>query len=264
MLQQYSPRIERHLHHTATILAADYAQLRDAFAARWPQLRSGAGAGWQQLFREAFGAASVSEQRMALRTAVHTLRPGVEISFRAVEVARHHALEAHAGGSGDLPGALRYRIGYRHIWIAAKDATFPVDAPQTAGEMPLSVPGEQSLGQGWWLRATLCSPPTDITEKKSPWEVFVALRPETPLFVRGRKPGERMQPLGMKGQHAALKKIMINRKIDRELRPSWPLVTTTEHPVWLVGHLLDERARVRGNERQVVHLRCHQPESEEG
>jgi hypothetical protein len=62
--------------------------------------------------------------------------------------------------------------------------------------------------------------------------------------------------LGMGGHSTSLKKEMINRKIGRLLRPSWPIVALSEHLVWLVGHHIDERVRVTATSKRIVRLRC--------
>ena len=65
---------------------------------------------------------------------------------------------------------------------------------------------------------------------------------------------ERIRPLGLGGT-ATLKKVMIDRKIPAAARARWPVVATAEQPVWLAGHVLDERARVRPDSTTVVRLR---------
>jgi hypothetical protein len=64
----------------------------------------------------------------------------------------------------------------------------------------------------------------------------------------------------MEGQSAAVQDVMINRKIPAVARGRWPIVATSSHPVWLVGHLLDSRAAIQMESaaKQVIRLHCFQ------
>ena len=64
-----------------------------------------------------------------------------------------------------------------------------------------------------------------------------------------------MRPLGLGGA-TKLKEVMIDRKIPAAARALWPLVATLEHPVWLPGHVLDDRARVQAGSVRVIRLYC--------
>ncbi len=83
----------------------------------------------------------------------------------------------------------------------------------------------------------------------------MAVEEAATLLVRPRHPGERLRPLGLGGAKT-LKEVMIDRKIPAAARALWPIVATAEHPLWLPGHVLDDRARVRPDSARVVRLRC--------
>ena len=89
-------------------------------------------------------------------------------------------------------------------------------------------------------------------------QVFVDVGDVTELYVRGRQPGERMQLLGMNGASTKLKEIMIDRKMARPYRPHWPLVISKEHPVWLVGQMVDERVKVTAVSTRIIQINCYQ------
>jgi hypothetical protein len=50
---------------------------------------------------------------------------------------------------------------------------------------------------------------------------------------------------------------MINRKIPAAARGRWPIVANSDHLVWLVGHGIDERVKVREGQQLVVRLQLH-------
>ena len=58
----------------------------------------------------------------------------------------------------------------------------------------------------------------------------------------------------MSGKSALVSDVMVNRKIPASLRAGWPIVAGRDHLLWLVGHHIDERARVTAGSRRVLQL----------
>ena len=79
------------------------------------------------------------------------------------------------------------------------------------------------------------------------------------LEVRGRRPGDRIRPLGMQGGSQKLSDLMINVKIPRRAREGWPLVLSGGEIVWVPGYRLAHPFRLRAGTRQVVRLRVTRP-----
>jgi tRNA(Ile)-lysidine synthase len=75
----------------------------------------------------------------------------------------------------------------------------------------------------------------------------------TLLQVRTRRPGDRMQPLGMQYEKK-VQDIFVDKHIARRERESVPLFFTASHCIWLAGVCLDERARLTSRTQQVVRL----------
>ncbi len=73
------------------------------------------------------------------------------------------------------------------------------------------------------------------------------------LQVRTRRPGDRMQPLGMQYEKK-VQDIFVDKHIARRERESVPLFFTASHCIWLAGVCLDERARLTSKTQQVVRL----------
>lgn len=72
-----------------------------------------------------------------------------------------------------------------------------------------------------------------------------------PLFVRGRKEGDRIQPLGMTGEKK-LQDVLVDAKVPREERDLVPLVCDAQGVLWVCGHVLSQRARVTPNTQQLL------------
>ncbi len=72
-----------------------------------------------------------------------------------------------------------------------------------------------------------------------------------PLQLRFRRPGDRFQPLGMKGAKK-LKDFFIDCKIPRQERQGVPLLCDGEKICWVVGMRLDQRVKVDSNTGQIL------------
>ena len=78
---------------------------------------------------------------------------------------------------------------------------------------------------------------------------FDCQRLRFPLRVRNFRPGDRFQPLGVKGEQK-LKEFFIDHKIPRFERPGIPLLVSGETIIWVVGHRISEQVKVsEGTER---------------
>jgi tRNA(Ile)-lysidine synthase len=73
------------------------------------------------------------------------------------------------------------------------------------------------------------------------------------LIVRNRKPGDRFSPLGMRGSKK-LQDFFVDEKILLKDRDVIPIVESDGQIVWIVGHRIDERMKVRKNTRKILKL----------
>ncbi|MCH8090382.1 MAG: tRNA lysidine(34) synthetase TilS, partial [Chloroflexi bacterium] len=77
------------------------------------------------------------------------------------------------------------------------------------------------------------------------------------LTVRGRRDGDRFQPLGMKGTKK-LQDFLVDSKVPRRLRDQTPLVCAGGRIVWVVGLRIDEAAKITDETTRVLALEFHQ------
>lgn len=73
------------------------------------------------------------------------------------------------------------------------------------------------------------------------------------LTVRTYRAGDRFVPLGM-ASPVKLKDFFISRKIPREARYRIPLIMSNENIIWVVGHRIDERYRVKHTTDKVLEI----------
>lgn len=264
ILETYNPAVRQVLQHTATVMADDYMVLRAALDAAWAEIARPAPAGAVAFDRAAWRALPRGLQRSTLREAVHRLRRTLrDINFVHIEHALQVARAGETGSQATLPQGLMLRVDYEQIVIADAGAPpLPTRGswPAVAASTPLLVPGVTQLDNGWQITARVLSVnalPAGWDATDDPWQAWLdadALGPAPQ--VRPRRPGDRLQPLGMGGRSTKLNELMINLKLPAALRATWPLVEGRAGLAWLVGYRSDERARVGPTTRQVIHLVC--------
>ncbi len=76
---------------------------------------------------------------------------------------------------------------------------------------------------------------------------------DTCLQVRTRRPGDRIQPLGMTHEKK-VQDILVDYHIARPEREFIPLFFSASHCIWLAGLCLDERVRLTSNTEHVARL----------
>ena len=72
-----------------------------------------------------------------------------------------------------------------------------------------------------------------------------------PLVIRNFRPGDRFSPLGMIGRQK-LKKFFIDHKISRTERTKCPIVLSRNEIIWVVGHRLDNAAKIGPQTRRIL------------
>jgi tRNA(Ile)-lysidine synthase len=118
------------------------------------------------------------------------------------------------------------------------------------------------LENGWRITADWVDIDfAEISHNSNPWHAYIDNEDNSPLYVRGRLSGEKIQPLGLGGSTSTIQDIMVDNKIPSKLRLSWPLVATREHVVWLVGKKVDDRLRVYVRSEKIIRLRCFREEA---
>jgi len=178
-----------------------------------------------------------------------------------------------------LPQQLYARFQAGELIIARLPAT-PVRTDQQSSEdnqVYLAIPGEVLVpGTPWLARAEIISaePQSSIGRALSQenWPaLWRLLAPPTPrsvyidgasvgerLLVRTRRPGDRMQPLGMAAEKK-VQDIFIDKHITRSVRATTLLFFTTTHCLWAAGACLDHRVRLTGQTRRILRLSVTYP-----
>lgn len=261
-LETYNPQVRQRVWQTAHLLSADYAALEQQAAAAWEACRLEQGPGYLALDSHALLAQPLALQRMLLRRALGTLRPGLrDIEFEAAAQALDFAAHPTRSGQRDLVAGLRLLWEEKKVWIATWQADLPGgEYPQVdRGPLALPFPGEAALLQGWRLSAEEVEPSRALDlahHNADPFEAWACVDEiDRPLAVRTARPGERFRPLGMGGHSLKLADFWVNQKLPRRARAGWPLVCAGDAILWLPGFRLAHPYRLTAESRRAVHLR---------
>ena len=151
----------------------------------------------------------------------------------------------------------------------------------------LTIPGSTVVPGTLWRASAEWLPTSTSTEvitalQQQDWSRVRTLLPETPytiyidasmlrstsggastymLYVRTRKDGDRIQPLGM-SQEKKVKDLLIDRHVPRDERDQIPLFFSDTHCLWLAGIHLDHRVRLTAETQTIVRLALTPAEQE--
>jgi tRNA(Ile)-lysidine synthase len=258
-LQSCNPNISQGLLNTADIIAEEQNFLREQLTGIWDNVVT-EHEGQLVLHTKAISALQPAIQRCLLREVfVRTFGDAKDIESKHIEKARE-ALLLPSGKSVSLPKGLTFYVEYNRILVGL-NTSFEADLPSLEPERRLRVPGHTLL-PGWHVEA-------NIEERhKLPWTEAPCHGPSVcsdtayldlevaggDIVVRGRRPGDRFQPLGM-GCTKRLQDFMVDAHIPRVLRDRVPLICSRHQILWVMGWRIDERAKVRESTRQVLCLR---------
>ena len=115
------------------------------------------------------------------------------------------------------------------------------------------------LAEGWVLLSSeileSSGVSSEIMSNSDPFQAWfdADLLPET-LVVRGRQPGDRINPLGMERHSTKISDLFVNLKVPQRLRANWPLVCAGPEILWVPGLRQSNHARVTDQTRRVIRL----------
>lgn len=260
-LQKYNPRFKEALARTARALQGDYAVLQADVAAMWEDAVTATGDGWVAFDQSLLAACDPGLRNGLLRRAGETLRPeSRDIGFEALERAEAFVREP-GGRMVDFINGLYLFAESGKVYLAAYEADLPfAQWPQVRNQssvvsQQLSVSsGQLELENNWTLTIEMNDTIHHllITDNWTAWlDADLAAGRFT---VRGRRRGDRFQPLGMEQGSVKLSDFFINVKLPRRARDRWPLVCAGDEIVWIPGYRIAHRFRVTDQTRRVLKL----------
>jgi len=132
------------------------------------------------------------------------------------------AAEAPSGRRLALPGGREARFHFDEVRVG------PRTGPRGRFAYPLEVPGRVELPGGWAIEARTATGPA----ASNPGTAVVAAPAGAPLFVRTRRPGDRVS---WKGRDVSLKRFLMERRVPADEREDLPLVAAGSRVLWVAG-----------------------------
>lgn len=260
-LETFNPGIRQVLLRSSSIIAEDYAYLREQAAKAWAEivLQETDEAITFDLAR--WRALPLSLQRSILREAIHRLRRSLRnINWVHIENAVQVLQKGNTGMAVTLPQGLEVTLGYDRFAVASKGyaETLP-DMPCVCAEIALHVPGRKPLpGSEWSVTAEVMDRPKvplAALRHAEPWLAYLDYAVTgSQLVVRPRRSGDRFWPQGLGDKPTTVNNFMTTAKIPRAWRDAIPLLVSPRQVLWLAGWRIDERAKVTEKTRQVLVL----------
>jgi tRNA(Ile)-lysidine synthase len=231
-LREYNPRIDEALVKLATAARSDveFLQAMAGEAVRFEL------AGGVRLSRAQLRSWPSALSRHALRLALHELVGNAQgFNERHILNLERLVLAGRTGDRLDLPYGLQAELSRDSLQLTRSGQSTPSALP--AGPLYLRVPGEVNFGP-LLIAVTNEAPTGAITA-----EVDAAAVGDT-LLVRRRRPGDRFQPLGMKGTKK-LQDFFVDAQVPRYERDRVPIFENERGIVWVGGLRIADWARPR-------------------
>ena len=263
MLGDYSPTLRDRVAAMANTLAADDALLNELTEVAFGRILKSSTADTVELNLEGWRDLHLSLRRRVLRYAIGQLPFNGDLGFGMLDLAEQVGMTASVGAEATLQSGWVLLVGYTTLSLRRADLPASHGLPQVLSDEPVEIMAGISepiaLADGWWLSAEIITNPDydAIISNDDLMQVHVSIPESGRLFLRTRNDGERVVPLGSEGSRK-IKKVMIDRKVSAELRARWPIIATNDQPIWIPGHLLDDRAKIQPTTTMAIRLNCYQ------
>jgi tRNA(Ile)-lysidine synthase len=256
-LRQYNPRIENAILRAADILAVDVDYIDEEVESLWASDLVASSEAVVTFGRDEWRNLHLSLKRRLLRRAISSLQGDLkDVSWKHIEDAIAAAQAAPAGTRIALPNGLQLQVDYDFLLVASD---LPLDdCPAIEKELEIAIPGLTDLTASEWYLETQLLPAGSVSDDRlrsgGRWVAHLdADRAGERLVLRPRKPGDRIQPLGMQ-ESKSMQDFMVDAKVPRRVRDQLPLVASANAIFWVPGWRINERAKVSSETKQVLRL----------
>lgn len=259
LLERFNPAARDALLRLARNAAEDADYIRAQTNAVWQDVasQSDASEGVIALNIRAIARQHPAVQNRILRRAVHAVKGSADGITRRNILDMRRLIAGPAGRTLHLPAGILFAIGYdeAHIGSGASVMAALAPLPPICGEYPLAVPGETRI-PGWRISASVCHAAdacAAIAESDGFSETLDLDSVGAALHLRGRRPGDRFQPLGM-AQSKKLQDFMVDERIPRRWRDGAPLLVSMHGIACVAGWRIAHWARITHATKRRLHL----------
>ena len=264
VLNSYNPRVEENIAHLAGIIREENDYINavvDKIVTEWGIGRPGSTL--RVNIEDLKGLHPALQKRLILRLLQRLAKKGKGVGYIHVQAVRNLLNQGRTGGALDLPGGIRVHRGYAKLVMISRDGrTENPDKPRKGRQgsrvakefsYAVRVPGAVRVAElGLSLRFDLVE--TDEVRFGSGKRAYMDYdRVARPMRVRNARPGDRIQPLGMKGRKK-VKDLFIDEKIKRDERGRLPIVADRDSVLWVPGVRLSDKVKIRDRTKSVLKI----------
>lgn len=263
-LESYNPRVREAVLRTSKSLSGDYDTLKEIFDEYWAGSVISESKDMITFDAEKLTMLGAAIQRNLIRRALAHFGPAaVDIRFSVMERGSGF-LSRGQDGQIDLSGGLHLVREAERIYITGPGVDLPIadwpQMPRGVPCMPVKIPGEVALPDGWQLLSEWRGDPgRSLQEARNNENKFQAWADADTLpdglEMRTRQSGDRFEPIGMAGHSMKLSDLFINEKFPQRARDAWPLVCSGNTIVWIPGYRLAHPFRLTKETVRAVYFR---------
>lgn len=250
VLKKYNPCFLENLLKLTTIIRDEQAFLEEELGYWFPGKREKKEKGVLPLV--SFIGVPIALIRLFLRQQIAFVKGDLkDVEFKHIEPIVSFLEGKTPSIELDLPGDTLVFNEYENLIITKKALlrTLPVT------RVWLNVPGETEVPELKMKVIATFQDEIGETKRGSNAAMFDADVFEQPLSVRTRLPGDRFQPLGLRGTKK-LQNFFVDEKVPEKERDRVPLIESGGKIVWVVGHRIDDAFKLSDKTRKILLLEC--------
>ena len=257
----YNPAIIETLNRLATIIQAENLWLESILGQDFNDCIAVKGSGTVSLDLDRLEGLAAAARRRIMRRAIRSVKKDLRrITLAHIDAMLNLADKNPGMGCLDLPDGIRVVLKAAELTISNRQHNAGSGAEGAAGaavmdyRYTISPPGAISIRE---TGATIEFAEIGIDDLPEFHTIgnnlafFDRDRLQAPLVVRNARPGDRFSPLGLNGTQK-VKKYFSDHKIYGPRRRLCPLLLSAGKIVWLVGHRIDNRAKVVSTTRRIL------------
>jgi tRNA(Ile)-lysidine synthase len=266
-LESYNPKFREAVLHMTESLKGDHAFMMEILEEAWRETVISVEDDIITFDSGLLSKHSIGLRRNLVKQAMHSLRPGVDVSYAVLERAADMLADGAHSARVDLKGGLRMFRELDRIYICTLDAELPFNLwPQLveSDSLAVTVPGQVALAGGWkltcerWRIPALAREQAERNEDQFQAWLDAENLPES-FELRVRRAGDHFSPLGMDGHSQKLSDFFVNEKVPQRAREHWPLLCAGDEILWVPGYRSAHAYRLKSTSQKVIYLSITRP-----
>ncbi|MDD3582217.1 MAG: tRNA lysidine(34) synthetase TilS [Desulfobacca sp.] len=239
--RQYNPRLNEAIWRTQALLQEQEDYLAQATARQLAELTQVTAPDRLHLDLKRLRALHPYLQKRVLRLALGRISAELTgLSYLHLKNALELCQQYQSAGEITLPGGWRL-VRARDRLELTRDQ--PPSLPRGTLVLPATDQGSFP-GFGWLLKWTTYAATAPVDCYTPPETARMDRnKVQFPLILRSLQPGDRFQPLGMSGTKK-LQDFLVDAKIPRSQRLSFPLLLSQDQIIWVVGQRLADPVKI--------------------